>query len=230
MTSTRAEHRATAVAAIEETCPRCGARRRADQQYCLECGLELPVVTGRIASLRRRWIRRVGWYPGDWVWASLATLVVAIAGAAVAIAFTRSSGAESSAVAPPPTPVTTTTPARTTGGTTTAPGKPKPATTPLPVQPNGSVTWPANRNGWTVVLASYPRTTGRLAAVGLAHEAAKTGLSRVGVLDSSLYPSLQPGYDVVFSGIYGSEEDAQTALPGAHQAGFSGAYPRQIAR
>jgi hypothetical protein len=227
VTSTRAEHRATAVAAIEETCPRCGARRSADQDYCVECGLELPVVSGRIASLRRRWIRRVGWYPGDWVWASLATLVVAIAGAAVAIALTRGDGSSAPAVAPPPA---TTTPV-TTSGTATTPGKPKPKPTPAPpAQPNGSVTWPENRNGWTIVLASYPRTTGRLAAVGLAHEAARKGLRQVGVLDSSLFPSLQPGYDVVFSGIFGSDEEAQSSLPGAHQAGFSGAYPRQIAR
>ena len=227
MTSTRAEQRATAVAAIEETCPRCGARRTPDQEYCVECGLELPVVTGRIASLRRRWIRRFGWYPGDWAWASLATLAVAIAGAAVAIALTRGDGSSAPAVAPPPV---TTAPATTTTGTATTPGKPKPTAPPPPAQPNGSVTWPANRNGWTIVLASYPRTTGRLAAVGLAHEAAKKGLDQVGVLDASLYASLQPGYDVVFSGIFGSNEEAQSALPGAHQAGFSGAYPRQIAR
>jgi hypothetical protein len=213
------------VAAVEETCPRCGARRRPDQEYCLECGLELPVVSGRIASLRRGWIRRLGWYPGDWIWASLVTLAVALAGAAVAIALTNRSSHESRAVAPPPTPVTTTAPAQTTPA-----GKPKPKPTPAPGRPNGSIVWPANRNGWTVVLASYPRTTGRLAAVGLAHQAAKRGVPQVGILDSSLYASLQPGYDVVFSGIYGSNADAQAALPGAHQAGFSGAYPRQVAR
>lgn len=226
MTSARAEHRATAVAAIEETCPRCGARRSADQEYCVECGLELPVVTGRIASLRRRWIRRLGWYPGDWVWASLGTLVVAIAGAAVAIALTRGNGTAQPAVAPPP--ATTPPAATTTAGTSTSPGTT--TTAPPPTRPNGSLTWPAGRNGWTIVLASYPRTTGRLAAVGLAHTAAKKGLDQVGVLDSSLFASLQPGYDVVFSGIYDSNDEAQASLPAAHQAGFSGAYPRQIAR
>ena len=55
------------------------------QEYCLECGLRLPRITGILARLRRRWIQRFGWYPGDWVWTSLLGLLVAIAGAAVAI-------------------------------------------------------------------------------------------------------------------------------------------------
>ena len=86
----KAAERETAIAAADETCPRCGARRQRDQRYCLDCGLPLPAVTGRLASLRRRWIRRFGWYPGDWVWVSLLTLVVAVAGAAAAIALTAS--------------------------------------------------------------------------------------------------------------------------------------------
>src|SRR5205814_3654 len=45
-------------------------------------------VDGRIPALRRRWLRRFGWYPGDWVWISLLTLLVAAAGAAPAIALT----------------------------------------------------------------------------------------------------------------------------------------------
>ena len=64
-------------------------RRRAHGRPAVtacECGDALPVVPARLASMRRRWIARIGWYPGDWVWVSLATLVVAAAGAAVAIA------------------------------------------------------------------------------------------------------------------------------------------------
>ena len=54
------DERETAISAAEETCPRCGAARAPDQRYCLECGLVLPEVTGRLPSLRRRWIRRLG--------------------------------------------------------------------------------------------------------------------------------------------------------------------------
>ena len=46
----------------------------------------MPEVRGTLASLRRRWVRRVGWYPGDWMWIPLLALVVAGAGAAAAIA------------------------------------------------------------------------------------------------------------------------------------------------
>ncbi len=86
MASTKRE---AAIAASERTCPRCATAREPGQDYCVDCGLRLPPVTGRLASLRRSWMRRIGWYPGDWIWVSLPTLLVAVAGAAVAIALTR---------------------------------------------------------------------------------------------------------------------------------------------
>src|ERR671931_34429 len=75
-------------AAVVATCPRCGTARAASDRYCLACGLKLPVVAGTVPALRRRWLRRLGWYPGDWVWLSLASLVVAVGAAAAAIAVT----------------------------------------------------------------------------------------------------------------------------------------------
>ena len=42
--------------------------------------------------------------------------------------------------------------------------------------------------------------------------------------------SLQPGYFVVFSGIYASKADADAGVGTARGAGFGGAYSRQIAR
>src|SRR3954447_3727329 len=78
--------RETAIAAADATCPRCGASREPDHRYCLDCGLALPSLAGPIPRLRRRWLRRVGWYPGDWVWISLPTLLLAMLGAAAAIA------------------------------------------------------------------------------------------------------------------------------------------------
>src|SRR6185295_15779842 len=88
MPTTLAE-RERAIAAADGTCPRCGAARATDQRYCLECGFALPIVEGRIPRLRRRWLRRFGWYPGDWIWLSLPTLLIAILGAAAAIAITE---------------------------------------------------------------------------------------------------------------------------------------------
>ena len=47
------------------------------------------------------------------------------------------------------------------------------------------------------------------------------GLHQVGILDSSRYASLQPGYLVVFTGIYGSRSDADASVSTARQAGFA---------
>jgi hypothetical protein len=229
--------RETAIEAAEGTCPRCGAPREPDQRYCLECGLALPVVTGRIPSLRRRWLRRVGWYPGDWVWLSLLTLLVAIAGAAVAIVLTRGNADDGSVfVASATVPVTEPAPVPTattpTVDTSTLPTAPEPTTPskPKPGPKNGRLTWPANANGWTIVLVSYPKLNGRPSALQTASKAAGSGLRQVGILDSSRYASLQPGYFVVFTGIYGSKADADAAVATARSAGFGGAYSRQIAR
>jgi hypothetical protein len=232
--TTSAPERVRAAAAADGTCPRCGAARAADQRYCLECGLALPNVSGRLAAMRRRWIHRVGWYPGDWIWVSLATLVVAAAGTAAAIVvsehrsepgpgFEVATAAVSVAEPAAATPSTATT-ART-GNTSTLPTPPEPGSAA-----NGSTAWPANVNGWTIVLVSYPKTFGRAQAAATAKRAAKAGLAQAGVLDSSLYASLQPGYFVVFTGVYGSKADADAAVATARQAGFPGAYSREIAR
>jgi len=227
---------------LDELCPRCGAAREPEQEFCLECGLKLPPTKGRLAGARRTWVKRVGWYPGDWVWVSLLTLLVAIAGAATAIAVTASNSSAQGQVyvathatvpVTEPTPVPTST-APTTVNTATLPSAPEPGTTSPKPKPgasrNGRLSWPANENGWTIVLVSYPKVNGRPAALDTAKRAAKAGLNRVGVLDSSRYASLQPGYFVVFTGVYGSKTDADAAVATARQAGFGGAYSRQIAR
>jgi hypothetical protein len=234
------DERETAISAADRTCPRCGAVREPDQRYCLDCGLVLPEVTGRLPSLRRRWIRRLGWYPGDWIWVSLLTLVVATAGAVSAIVLTRHVNDAGATFYRPSTAVTVTEPTAvptvttpTSIDTSTLPTAPEPGTT-TPVTPpgpkNGRFTWPRNQNGWTVVLVSYPKVTGRPSALQTADKAAHSGLHQVGVLDSSLYASLQPGYYVVFTGVYPAKADADAAVATARQAGFGTAYSRQIAR
>jgi zinc-ribbon domain len=233
------DERARAIEAADRTCPRCGAPREPEQRFCLECGLALPNVEGTVPELRRRWLRRFGWYPGDWVWISLLTLLVAAAGAAAAIALTvehRNAGGETFTVSTAvsvaePTAVPTTTPA--TVDTSTLPTAPEPTTTSKapPAGPkNGRYVWPRNENGWTIVLVSYPKANGRRSALSTADRAASSGLHQVGILDSTRYASLQPGYLVVFTGIYGSRSDADSSVSTARQAGFSGAYSRQIAR
>jgi hypothetical protein len=233
------DQRRSAIQAADGTCPRCGAARERDQRYCLDCGLQLPAVTGTLPRLRRGWMRRVGWYPGDWIWISLLTLLVAGAGAATSIVLTeQKSSAGPTFEAPPTVPVTepTAVPTGTTRrvNTSTLPTAPEPTVSaPRPTPsgpPNGRLVWPAGENGWTIVLVSYPKTNGRPSALATASRAARSRLRQVGILDSSKFASLQPGYLVVFTGIYGSKDDADAAVSTARQAGFGGAYSRQIAR
>jgi hypothetical protein len=216
--------RAEGLAAVEGLCPRCGARRERRQEYCVECGLRLPSLQGSVAALRRRWLRHFAWYPGDWVWVSLLMLLVAAAGGAAAIAFGADSNADTSttSVAPAPRPA-------------------RAAPAPLPEAGSSGRTssshapaarggWPAGRRGWTIVLFSYPSTTGTTAAYSTAARATRQGLPEVGVLDSGRFASLHPGYFVVFSGVYSTAAEADAALRSVRAAGFSSAYSRQISR
>jgi len=227
---------------LDDACPRCGTAREPGQEYCLECGLRLPPTSGRLAGFRRACLRRVGWFPGDWFWTTLLALVVAAAGAAVAIVTTSTAnggntgttfvatGGPSVPLAPP----ATSTP-RPTVDTSTLPTPPEPpgSTTPAPPKepPNGKTPWPAGEDGWTVVLVSLPATkAGRDRAQAQAKQAVSGGLPEVGVLTSSRYSSLHPGYFVVFSGIYGSQSQASSAATAAQSRGYAGAYPKPVTR
>jgi SPOR domain len=213
-------------------CPRCGTAVEPLQEYCLECGLRLQ-SPGLVPALATGWRRRVRWYPGDWIWPSLLALVVAIVAGGAAILWTRD--AESAAsetlvgdTTQLPTTVATVTP--TTAGpsptvpTTTA----RRTTTRRREEPRRLIEWPRRRAGWTLVLASLPTSSGRPAANAKARQAMAAGLRQVGVLDSSRYSSLHPGYYVVFSGIYASLGEAQNAASRAADAGYGNAYARRV--
>ena len=224
--------------APEQRCPRCETPYDETQEYCLECGGKLPSRGGLVALLGSAWRRRLGWYPGDWIWPVLLALVVAAAaGAASALWLTdRSSASDQTIVATSPAasslqqtrtapePTTTTTPTAATNGTTlTAPGPPP------PLRPAKRLsTWPQGRSAWTIVLDSLPRVNGRALANTEAQQALRLGLKRIGILNSSQFSSLHPGYYVVFMGIYESQAEAQSAIIDAHRGGYGGAYPRQI--
>ncbi len=202
--------RSALLPALELACPRCAARRRANATHCAECGLRLPDVRGPVPSLRRWWVRRFGWYPGDWFWLPLLALVLAVAATVAAVVVARQQGHRHAAA------LVATSPAA--------------AASPVPATPaDGHLTWPAGRTGWTIVIGSYPQPTGAAAARGTAARAARRRLPQVGLLDSSRFASLHPGYIVVFSGIFGSNAGARAALGRVRHAGFGGAYPGLIA-
>jgi hypothetical protein len=226
----------------EPLCPRCGASHSPGQEYCLECGFRLRPPATVLGRLSAGWQRRFGWYPGDWVWRVVLGFVIAVAGATAAIVLADAGAGNSPLVAteggPAHTPTTApetatvalpTVPTGTPTGPPATPTSPPPATTTAP--PPGVLTaWPAGRSGHTVVLQSLPKSGGRALAVSRARAAARAGLPQVGVLDSSLYSSLHPGYYVVFSGIYSSRAEAERARSAASAKGFGAAYAREITR
>jgi hypothetical protein len=226
-------------------CPRCGAPFAEGQEYCLDCGLRLDAGRGLIGRLAHAWRERFGWYPGDWIWPVLLGLVVAVIGGTVAVVVADSGrGGNGALVAThagtprePVTPPVTATVALPTvpAGTPTTTGPPEtptqpPPATSTPPASGGLTAWPADQNGYTVVLESIPFNAGRSLAVDRARAAGRGGLAQVGVLNSSLYSSLHPGYWVVFSGIYASSGAADAAAQSAKAKGFGSAYSRQITR
>jgi hypothetical protein len=216
----------------ESQCPRCGARLEPYQEYCVDCGLRIR-GSGIVPALATGWQRRLRWYPGDWVWPSLLAPPVAVASGAGAIWWTRaaSSAAGTTVVGDTtqlPT-VATTEAFPTTSQEPTVPTRTTATTAPPPQPQRRTLTeWPQGRSGWTLVLASLPSSAGRPAAVAKASEALRAGVTDVGVLDSSKYSSLHPGYYVVFSGIYSSIGDAQDAVSKAAQAGYENVYARRV--
>ena len=223
-------------------CPRCGPPYEPFQEYCLECGLRLPVTRGLIPVLATAWRRRVPWYPGDWIWPVLAAFLVAAIAAGVAIAATNDNGTKNKTKAainsPPPLATGTNTlpsptgtetgPAPTTTLPTTTPTAPQPQPPPPPTS-GGLTEWPSGQNGWTIVLASIPQSSGLAGAKSEARKALAAGLSEVGVLNSSQFSSLHSGYFVVFSGVYNSQSEARGGLSTAKQ-NYPQAYARQIAQ
>jgi hypothetical protein len=226
----------------EPLCPRCGTPHAPDQEYCLECGYRLGPSPGVFGRLSAAWQRRFGWYPGDWIWRILLGFVIAVAGATAAIVLADAGAGNTTEVAteggPPHLPTTApqtataslpTVPSGTPTGPPSTPTAPPPATTTAP--PPGALTsWPAGQSGYTLVLESIPTRSGRSLALARARSAARAGLPQVGVLDSSRYSSLHPGYYVVFSGIYTSRAEAERARSAAAGKGFRLAYARQITR
>ena len=172
-------------------CPRCAERAALGQEYCLDCGFRLSaptLVTGRESA-------------SGWVLRTAAAGVVALIGAAAAVAATGGSRGDPEVIT-------------ATGGFATAPES---STLPSPGDTgSGAISeWPQGEDGWTVALASLPQSGGRRVALAQARRARARGLPQVGVLDSSRYASLHPGYWIVFTGIYSSEAEATSAIEAA---------------
>lgn len=84
--------------------------------------------------------------------------------------------------------------------------------------------WPGG-SGFTAILASLPTEA---EAIAVEAEATGRGLD-AGVLYSSDYSSLRPGYWVVFSGVFPNDGGAEARASRAHELGYPDAYPRFVA-
>jgi hypothetical protein len=185
-------------------CPRCGEDIGLGQEYCLECGTRIPGPHphGFGQDPGRGWVRR-----------ALLALVVAVAGAAVAVAATGEAGGDPALLT-------------ATGGFATAPTA---QTEPGPTGGRAPIAdWPATQEGWTIAVATLPQAGGREAAVARAREARRSGLEGVGILDTSRYASLHPGYWLVFTGVYSSEAEATSSLPTARAFARTAAVRRVV--
>jgi hypothetical protein len=168
-------------------CPRCGGGVAATQEYCLECGLGLP-GRGRLGPppLRRRSVALP----------LLAAALVAAGGAGAAIAVTWDGSGDGQVLVAtggserPPTPD-----GRQTAG-----------------RPARLAAWPRGRDGWTITIVSIPKERGRERAAARARLALERGLPAVGIIDSDETAGLQPGYWVVFTGVYETKPEATSDL------------------
>lgn len=212
-------------------CPHCGAICEPDQEYCLACGERLYEAEG-VASLLDRLRYSLPSGERSWAWPLAIALAVAVVAASVAIFSGRGSGTntlvEPGPQVHPTTASTDTLGARTITGPTTAQTTTNARPTTTAPNKSGLITWPGPAD-FTVVLASIPVSSGRSGAREKALDALKAGLGDVGVLKSSDYSSLHPGYYVVFSGIFESYTAALQHVSASRKAGFDSPYPKRVA-
>ena len=239
-------------------CPRCGAPHDPFQEYCLECGSRLFAYAPAGSMWRRdTWMRESPlWFWASFLALLLIALVAAAIVIAatdddeprrqaertdspqsISTIQTIPTDTTGAVIVPPPTtgaqsiptlPTTTTTATTTTATTATTA-----TTTTATETTNGSggtsvISWPSNRTGYTVFLASVPQSRGRSVAEARAREAINRGLSQVGVINTSDYSSLRAGYYAVFTGIYDTSGEAQAGRREAVDAGYPLAYIREV--
>jgi len=220
-----------APAPLERRCPRCGHAMSPDQEWCLACG---AAASTEVAEPR-------GWR----VPIMLTGGLVALAIIGVVLALVALSGGTEKLENPTPTPqaaVPTTSPIPTA----TATVSPLPTESAIPTEtasptettsPEATATpedntstdtgstftgWPGG-SGYTVIIASKKSQSD---AESVATEAQGKGLT-VGILDSSDYSSLNPGYKVVFTEKFDSKSAAEDSLSDV-QSDYPDAYVRQV--
>lgn len=207
-----------AAAPPERRCPRCGHAMAPDQEWCLACG---AAASTEVAEPR-------GWRVPIMLAGALALL--AILGVVLALVALSGGGEKLAEATPTPSPpaVPTTSPVPTASATVSplptesATATASPSETPDTGTGSTFSGWPGG-DGWTVFIASK---TSQSEAESFATEAQGKGHT-VGILNSSDYSSLNPGYYVVFTEKYDSESAAEDTLDSV-QSDYPDAYVREV--
>ncbi len=217
-------------------CPACLSPMRSDQRYCLECGErlavdEIPPPPGGGSAFANR---------NTSILAIIAVVLI-IAGVGLAwVALRTTNDGED----PVTTSATTATGITDTGITDTGiidtgmtdtgiidTGMTDTGITDTGITDTAGTAsgWPADQSGYAVILASKDAASFTEAdALAVADQATAAGVPMVGVLDSSLFPSLNPGYWAVFSGPYATKDEAALAATTIQGQGYPDAYAREV--
>lgn len=202
-----------------EPCAGCGALLAPDQRYCLSCGERraatrvpfqaaaqpaAPAAAAAPAPARVP-LRRRGALPGSAIsalygLAGAAALGIGLLAGALIVRANDDPAPQAAILAAAPTA----SPAATSG---------TPAPTPTAAPAAFTPDWPSGQTGWTVQLQTLPKegTTPEAIAAAKA-DATASGAPEVGALDSDLFPTLDGGNYVIYSGIADSEQAADQAL------------------
>ena len=198
-----------------ERCRYCGASSAPDAWYCLECGE--PIRPPTEPATTPEGTRRAT------IAALLALCLIGGGAGAYGLAHRdgRSAKPDTNTAAPDDRPPKLTDTTET--GSTTVPNE-------QPETGVGTITVPApddwKGRGFTVIVKSLPKAGhGQPEAAAFARKLT----CGAGVLDSSNYPALTPGYWTVFCGKYATSEAAATAASSLRRAGRSDAYARKVA-
>ena len=208
-----------------ERCRFCGAACAPDAWYCLECGE--PVRPPAEPAATPEGDRRAT------IVALLALCLIGGGAGAYGLAHRDGKAAqpETKTAAPDDRPPKST----GTGayGTTTLPTGETGTATGSGTGTGGSPTGPPELTpddwkgtGFTVIMKSLPKSDQGQAE---ARTFARSLACKAGVLDSSNYPALAPGYWTVYCGTYPSRAAAEAAAAAQRSAGQADAYARKVA-
>ena len=182
--------------------------------------------------------------------AAACVVLLAGAGLAIALAAVTNDAENTTAAAPtqtapapnpdqspadtPPTASQPTTAPESAGATPTTPpaedgATPAPEGEAAPPEPAPAPEgWPPGKSAFTVILASMPTES---AAQDKLEKARAAGISGAAILHSDDFPTLRPGYWVVFDGQYDTSEQAMAQAEADRAKGeFTDAYPRFVSK